>query len=70
RMLLAALLVRATELAREPRPSLPVALALGAADDAAYAAGLWRGCLRERTLAPLLPRLVQARRSPRPRIPI
>jgi mycofactocin glycosyltransferase len=28
------------------------------ADDAAYGLGLWRGCLRARTLRPLLPRIV------------
>lgn len=28
------------------------------ADDAAYGAGLWRGCLRARTLRPLVPRIV------------
>jgi hypothetical protein len=26
-------------------------------DDGAYGAGVWLGCARERTLAPLLPRL-------------
>jgi len=33
-------------------------------DDLAYGAGVWRGCLRHRTLAPLLPKLV---RFPPPR---
>lgn len=57
--LLAALLARAAELARAPR-RLPLtgALALSAADDAAYATGLWWGCLRERSAAPLLPRML------------
>ncbi|HXY27299.1 MAG TPA: hypothetical protein VEH82_03390, partial [Acidimicrobiales bacterium] len=32
--------------------------ALHMADDAAYGAGVWVGCARERTLEPLLPRLV------------
>jgi hypothetical protein len=31
--------------------------ALHVADDLAYGAGVWRSCLQERTLAPLLPRL-------------
>ena len=31
--------------------------ALHAADDVAYGAGVWLGCLRERTLAPLVPRI-------------
>jgi mycofactocin system glycosyltransferase len=31
--------------------------ALHVADDLAYGAGVWRGCLKERTMAPLLPRL-------------
>jgi hypothetical protein len=33
-------------------------------DDLSYGAGVWRGCLRHRTVAPLLPRLV---RFPPPR---
>ncbi|MQA96452.1 MAG: hypothetical protein GEV11_18045 [Streptosporangiales bacterium] len=43
----------------ERRPGLdPVRYtAAGLLDDAAYAIGVWRGCLRERTAAPLLPRL-------------
>jgi mycofactocin system glycosyltransferase len=32
-------------------------LALHVADDAAYGAGLWLGCARERTVAPLVPRV-------------
>ena len=32
-------------------------LALHVADDAAYGAGVWLGCARERTVAPLLPRV-------------
>jgi hypothetical protein len=41
------------------RPGLdPVRFtALRAADDLAYAAGMWAGCLRARTLAPLIPAL-------------
>jgi hypothetical protein len=31
--------------------------ALHVADDAAYGAGVWLGCARERTVAPLVPRL-------------
>jgi hypothetical protein len=31
--------------------------ALRLADAAAYGAGVWAGCVRERTLGPLLPRL-------------
>ena len=40
-----------------PDVSLPAYLALRFLDDAAYCAGVWRGCLRERTLRPLLPAL-------------
>ena len=32
--------------------------ALHVADDVAYGAGVWAGCIRERTLAPLVPRVV------------
>ena len=32
--------------------------ALHVADDVAYGAGVWAGCVRERTIAPLLPRVV------------
>lgn len=41
------------------RPTVPVAswIALHLADDLAYGAGVWAGCLRRRTLAPLLPDL-------------
>lgn len=64
RLLLLAVLPRAVDVARsQPRPPLPAALALAAADDAAYAAGLWRGCLRERTAEPLLPRVHVRRRQ-------
>jgi hypothetical protein len=31
--------------------------ALHAADDVAYGAGVWLGCLRARTVAPLVPRI-------------
>jgi hypothetical protein len=31
--------------------------ALHVADDAAYGAGVWAGCARERTLVPLVPRI-------------
>lgn len=43
----------------ERRPPIGVApyAALHLADDAAYCAGVWIGCVRERTLGPLLPRL-------------
>lgn len=55
---LAGLLARAPELRRETqRLPLPLALTLGTADDAAYAAGLWSGCIRHRCPAPLLPAL-------------
>jgi mycofactocin system glycosyltransferase len=40
-----------------PDVSLPAYLVLRFLDDAAYCAGVWRGCLRERTLRPLLPAL-------------
>jgi mycofactocin system glycosyltransferase len=41
-----------------PRALDPVRFAgLHVADDVAYGSGVWLGCLRERTLAPLLPRI-------------
>jgi hypothetical protein len=40
-----------------PDVPLPAYLGLRFLDDAAYCAGVWRGCLRERTLLPLLPAL-------------
>ncbi|MFQ6330920.1 mycofactocin biosynthesis glycosyltransferase MftF [Nocardia sp. CWNU-33] len=39
--------------------------ALRLADDLAYGAGVWAGCLRQRTIAPLLPRLARSQGSPR-----
>jgi mycofactocin system glycosyltransferase len=41
--------------------------ALGLADDAAYGAGVWWGCVRARTVRPLLPRIIARRRAPEPR---
>jgi mycofactocin system glycosyltransferase len=38
--------------------------ALRAADDLAYAAGVWRGCLRARTASPLVPKLVSGPARP------
>ena len=48
---------------RRARPELdPVRwTALGLADDAAYGAGVWWGCVRERTVRPLLPRIIARR---------
>ena len=44
------------EWARRRPPLDPVRWTLASlADDAAYGAGVWRGCLRERTIAPLRP---------------
>ncbi len=40
--------------------------ALGLADDAAYGAGVWWGCVRARTIRPLLPRIIARRRAPEP----
>lgn len=55
-LLFASVLPRALELRRAARSlPLPVAVVASAFDDAAYAAGLWWGCLREHTVAPLLP---------------
>ena len=57
------LLPRAFAVARERgRLDLPRALVAAVADDAAYAAGLWWGCLRHRTLGPLLPSRGRIRR--------
>jgi mycofactocin system glycosyltransferase len=62
----AAVLLGAAPLAQyvRARPALdPVRWTAAAiADDAAYGAGVWRGCLRERTVAPLRPRF--ARKTP------
>jgi hypothetical protein len=50
--------VAADWLRRRPRLN-PLAFgALRAADDLAYAAGVWLGCARARTLGPLVPELV------------
>ncbi|NIJ13740.1 mycofactocin system glycosyltransferase [Saccharomonospora amisosensis] len=38
----------------------PAWLALRVADDLAYGAGVWAGCVRHRTLAPLLPQFTEA----------
>jgi mycofactocin glycosyltransferase len=43
---------------RPPELPLPVFVALVLADDAAYGAGVWAGCLRLRRIGALLPRLV------------
>jgi hypothetical protein len=50
----------------ERRPGLDPArfIALGLADDLAYAAGVWAGCARERSARALLPDLRSARRHP------
>lgn len=40
-----------------PDLDLPRWVAVSVADDAAYGAGVWTGCLRERTFGPLLPTL-------------
>jgi mycofactocin system glycosyltransferase len=42
---------------RRPQVSLPVFLGLYVLEMLAYQAGVWRGCLRHRTLRPLVPRL-------------
>lgn len=47
----------------EPLPSYLVAHRL---DDLAYGAGLWSGCWRHRTAAPLLPRFARRQRSSAP----
>jgi hypothetical protein len=44
-----------TENGADLRPGPYVALHI--ADDAAYGAGVWLGCARERTVAPLVPRV-------------
>jgi mycofactocin glycosyltransferase len=57
RVLAAALVAGAAADFRQRRPPLdPVRFtALRAADDLAYAAGVWAGCIRARTAAPLVP---------------
>ncbi len=55
---LALLLPALVDWVRRPAGSDPVAYsALHVADDVAYGAGVWAGCLRERTAAPLVPRV-------------
>lgn len=44
-------------LRRRPEIDLPSFVALRLADDAAYSAGVWIGCVRARTLEPLTPEL-------------
>jgi mycofactocin system glycosyltransferase len=55
--LLAVIVVPAVRDWRRERPDIGLVTyaALRLADDAAYCAGVWRGCLAERTAAPLLP---------------
>ncbi|MGH3425460.1 MAG: hypothetical protein ACRDO8_12055, partial [Nocardioidaceae bacterium] len=53
-LLLAPPLVEASR-ARTVRNPLPYV-----AGEVAYGLGVWRGCVRERTLAPVLPRIVRA----------
>ena len=50
--------VAADWLERRPRLDPLRFGALRAADDLAYAAGVWQGCARERTVGPLVPRVV------------
>jgi mycofactocin system glycosyltransferase len=66
-LLAASVLPRAVGL-RRAAPGLPLALSVPAtaADDAAYAAGLWSGCLRARTAAPLVPSVRLPRRRGTP----
>lgn len=52
---------------RRPRLGPATYVALCLLDDAAYTAGLWYGCLRHRTLGPLVPQLRLARPSKLPR---
>jgi mycofactocin system glycosyltransferase len=60
-LLLLSVAPRALELQRRARGLPPVtALSLSLLDDAAYAAGLWWGCVRHRTVAPLLPSIRSA----------
>ena len=55
---LALLVPAAADWAAERRALDPVRFAaLHVADDLAYGSGVWLGCLRARTLAPLLPRI-------------
>jgi len=42
---------------RRPDLDIPRWVVASVVDDAAYGAGVWRGCLRERTFGPLLPTL-------------
>jgi mycofactocin glycosyltransferase len=60
--------VAADWLERRPRLDPLRFGALRAADDLAYAAGVWRGCVRERTVGPLVPRVVPGPGDVRARI--
>lgn len=60
RALLASLLPCLAEAVTHRRDLDPVRwAALRVADDLAYGAGVWAGCLRHRTLAPLIPQLTE-----------
>jgi mycofactocin system glycosyltransferase len=65
RFLAAALVAGAAAdyLTRRPRLDPVRFTALRAADDLAYAAGVWAGCARARTAAPLIPSAVPRRRT-------
>jgi mycofactocin glycosyltransferase len=55
---LALLLPAVADWAKDPSRPDPVAFGvLHVADDVAYGAGVWAGCVRERTVAPLVPRV-------------
>ena len=60
RALLAAVVIPNVIEWRERRPNLDPArfTALRTVDDASYCVGVWLGCVRERTIAPLLPQFV------------
>lgn len=62
RTLLASLLPCLVETARHHRADPLRATLLRVADDLAYSAGLWAGCLRHRTADPLLPQITRPTR--------
>lgn len=55
----------ATSLQRRPRHRIARSILECLTDDMAYGAGVWRGCLRHRTLIPLRPRVIRPKNTSR-----
>ncbi|WP_249124783.1 mycofactocin biosynthesis glycosyltransferase MftF [Saccharopolyspora erythraea] len=63
RLLSASVALKIWDVTRARRKVDPAAQLLALADDLAYSAGVWAGCFRHRTLAPLIPRIVDEART-------